>query len=64
MKLTLNCRRDLLAGSATLALAVAAASVPAKAVVPSETTTPPEIVDTDDDFRGVGMFFRAGSASR
>ena len=59
MKLTLNCRRDLLAGSATLALAVAAASVPANAVVPNEITTPGEIVDTDDDFRGVGMFFRA-----
>ena len=59
MKLTLNCRRGLLAGSATLALAVAAASVPANAVVPNETITPGEIVDTDDDFRGVGMFFRA-----
>lgn len=59
MKLTPNCRRGVLAGSATLALAVAAASVPANAVVPNETTTPGEIVDTDDDFRGVGMFFRA-----
>ena len=28
-------------------------------MVPNETTTPAEIVDNDDAFRGVGMFFRA-----
>ncbi len=59
MKLSETRRRGLLAGSATLALAVAATSVPALAVVPNETTTPADIVDTDDEYRGVGMFFRA-----
>jgi uncharacterized protein with beta-barrel porin domain len=59
MKLTETRRRGLMAGSATFALAIAAASAPANAVVPNETTTPVEIVDTGDEFRGVGMFFRA-----
>ncbi|MFN4019542.1 MAG: autotransporter domain-containing protein [Erythrobacter sp.] len=52
-------RCSLFTGAATLALAVAATAVPALAVVPNETTTPADIVDTDDTFRGVGMFFRA-----
>ena len=59
MKLSHTRRRGLLAGSATLALAVAAAATPALAVVPNETTTPGNIVDTNDEYRGVGMFFRA-----
>lgn len=60
MSRTTSNRRGLMAGSAMLALAIAAAgAVPARAVVPNETTTPAEIVDTDDEFRGVGMFFRA-----
>ena len=59
MTLTHTRRCGLLAGSATLALAVAATAVPALAVVPNETTTPADIVDTDDEYRGVGMFFRA-----
>jgi uncharacterized protein with beta-barrel porin domain len=54
--LSITPRRHLLAGSALLALSLA---TPALAVVPNETTTPTEIVDTDDEFRGVGMFFRA-----
>lgn len=59
MTFTETRRRALLAGSATLALALVAAAAPANAVVPNETTTPADIVDTDDEFRGVGMFFRA-----
>ncbi len=52
-------RRGLLAGSAMLALAAAATAAPALAVVPNEDTTSVDIIDTDDEFRGVGMFFRA-----
>ncbi|MFN3862992.1 MAG: autotransporter domain-containing protein [Erythrobacter sp.] len=52
-------RRGLLAGAATLALAVAATAVPALAVIPNETAGPADIVDSDDEYRGVGMFFRA-----
>lgn len=52
-------RRQFLAGSALAALAVAAVATPAHAVVPNETTDSEAIVDTNDDFRGVGMFFRA-----
>ena len=52
-------RRGLLAGSASLALAIAATAAPALAVVPNEDTTSDEIVDTNDEYRGVGMFFRA-----
>lgn len=59
MKLFETRRRGLLAGSATLALAIAATAAPALAVVPNETTTPANIVDTRDEYRGVGMFFRA-----
>lgn len=59
MMLSHTRRRSLLAGSATFALAIAATAVPALAVVPNETTTPADIVDTDDAYRGVGMFFRA-----
>lgn len=59
MKLSETRRRGLLAGSATLAMAVAAAATPALAVVPNENRTPADIVDTSDEYRGVGMFFRA-----
>jgi uncharacterized protein with beta-barrel porin domain len=59
MKISQTRRRGLLAGSATLALAAAAAAVPANAVVPNETTTSEEIVDNNDEYRGVGMFYRA-----
>ena len=52
-------RRNLLAGTATLALSMAVAVTPAFAVVPNETTNSEEIVDNDDVFRGVGQFFRA-----
>ncbi|WP_086607921.1 autotransporter domain-containing protein [Erythrobacter donghaensis] len=54
-----NSRRSLLTGSALAALSLAAVATPAMAVVPNENTTSDEIVDTDDEFRGVGMFFRA-----
>lgn len=57
MNITNTRRRHLLAGTAALALSMAAA--PALAVVPNENTTPEDIVDTDEAFRGVGMFFRA-----
>lgn len=59
MQLSHTRRRGLMAGSATLALAAAAIATPALAVVPNETTTPGNIVDTNDEYRGVGMFFRA-----
>jgi uncharacterized protein YhjY with autotransporter beta-barrel domain len=52
-------RRNLLAGSAVLALSIAAVASPAQAIVPNETTNSEAIVDNDDAFRGVGMFFRA-----
>jgi hypothetical protein len=52
-------RRQFLAGSALAALAIAAVATPAHAIVPNETTNSNAIVDTDDEFRGVGMFFRA-----
>ena len=52
-------RTRLLAGSALCALSLAVAAAPANAVVPNETQTPADIVDTNDEFRGVGMFFRA-----
>lgn len=55
MTFTDTCRRSLLAGSATLALALAATSAPALAVVPNENTTSGNIVDNADEFRGVGM---------
>jgi hypothetical protein len=38
---------------------MAAAATPALAVVPNETTNSEAIVDADDEFRGVGQFFRA-----
>ena len=59
MKSTLNPRRRLLAGTAFAALSIAATATPAMAVVPNETTDSEEIVDTEDRYRGVGMFFRA-----
>lgn len=52
-------RRQFLAGSALAALAIAAAATPAHAVIPNETTNSEAIVDTSDEYRGVGMFFRA-----
>jgi hypothetical protein len=59
MKTTLAPRRQLLAGTAFAALSMAAIAAPAHAVVPNETTNSEEIVDNQDVFRGVGMFFRA-----
>lgn len=59
MKTTLTPRRRLLAGTAFAALSIAATATPALAVVPNETKTSEEIVDNDDVYRGVGMFFRA-----
>ena len=52
-------RRQFLAGTALTALAIAAAATPAHAIVPNETTNSEAIVDTEDEFRGVGQFFRA-----
>ncbi|WP_285711747.1 autotransporter domain-containing protein [Erythrobacter oryzae] len=52
-------RRQFLAGSALAALAIAAVATPAHAVIPNETTNSEAIVDTNDQYRGVGMFFRA-----
>lgn len=49
----------LLSGAAPLALSLAALSSPASAIVPNDNTTPAEAVDTDDEFSGVGMFYRA-----
>lgn len=46
----------LLASSATAALALAAISSPAHAIVPNETTNSEDIVDTEDEFAGVGQF--------
>ncbi len=52
-------RDKLRTGTAALALAIAATACPALAVVPGENTTPEDIVDNEEAFRGVGMFFRA-----
>jgi subtilase-type serine protease len=52
-------QRSLLASSATLAMAAAALAIPAQAVVPNEDSDFEAIVDNDDEFRGVGMFFRS-----
>ncbi len=59
MKKTFTPRRHLLAGTAFAALSIAATATPALAVVPNENTNSEEIVDTEDKYRGVGMFFRA-----
>lgn len=59
MKTPLNPRRSLMAGTAFAALSIAATATPAMAVVPNETTNSEAIVDRNDVFRGVGMFFRA-----
>ena len=48
----------LLAGAATIALSTVAMSTPAHAIVPNDNYTPDDIVDEDEEFRGVGMFFR------
>ena len=50
-------RRLLLAGTAYAAFSIMAA--PALAVVPNEDKTPADIIDNADEYRGVGMFFRA-----
>lgn len=65
MKISLNCRRSLLTGSAIMALALAAAATPAHAVVPGERTDSEEIVDDEGVFDGVGMIYtnRVGSGS-
>lgn len=59
MKSTHYSRRRLLAGTAFAAMSIAATATPAHAVVPNENKTPAEIVDNADEYRGVGMFFRA-----
>ena len=48
----------LLAGAATIALSSVALSTPAHAIVPNDNYTPDEIVDTDEEFAGVGQFYR------
>ncbi|UYH55215.1 autotransporter domain-containing protein [Qipengyuania sp. SS22] len=48
----------LLAGAATIALSTVALSTPAHAIVPNDNYSPDDIVDNDEDFSGVGMFFR------
>lgn len=65
MKISLNCRRSLLTGSAIMALALAAAATPAHAVVPGERTDSEEIVDDEGVFDGVGMIVtnRVGTGS-
>lgn len=59
MKITNAPRRHLLAGTALFALSMAAAATPAMAVVPNETKTPADIVDNNNVYNGVGMFFRS-----
>ena len=59
MKTRLDPRRKLMAGTAFAALSMAASATPALAVVPNENKTPADIVDSANEFRGVGMFFRA-----
>lgn len=49
----------LLAGAAPLALSLAAFSSPAQAIVTNDNVTPEEAVDDEEEFTGVGMFFRA-----
>ena len=48
----------LMAGAAPFALALAAVSSPANAIVPNDNFTPDDIVDEDDVYAGVGQFFR------
>lgn len=48
-------RRNLLAGTATLALSMAIFATPAMAIVPNETTNSEEIVDDEEAFEGVGI---------
>lgn len=52
-----NCVRGFRAGAATVAVATMLAAAPAMAIVPNETTDSEEIVDTDNEFAGVGQFF-------
>ena len=55
----------LLAGAATIALSAVALSTPANAIVPNDNVDPNAdrseggALDTDDEFSGVGMFYRA-----
>ena len=42
----------------TIALSSVALSTPAHAIVPNDNYTPDEIVDTDEEFAGVGQFYR------
>jgi uncharacterized protein with beta-barrel porin domain len=48
-------RRNLLAGTATLALSMAVLATPAMAIVPNETTDSEAIVDDEEAFEGVGI---------
>lgn len=50
-----NRRRNLLAGTATLALSMAVLATPAMAIVPNETTDSEAIVDDEEAFEGVGI---------
>ncbi|WP_379922281.1 autotransporter domain-containing protein [Erythrobacter sp. R86502] len=54
MKTSSVSRRRLMIGTGIAALSIAATATPALAVVPNETTTSDEIVDTEDEFPGVG----------
>ncbi|MBX7483268.1 autotransporter domain-containing protein [Qipengyuania qiaonensis] len=55
----------LMAGAATIALSAVALSTPAHAIVPNDNVDPNAdrseggALDTDDEFSGIGMFFRA-----
>mgnify|MGYP002780233677 CR=1 FL=1 len=49
---------QLLTGTAFAALSIASLATPAHAVVPNETTDSDAIIDADDTFRGVGIFYR------
>ncbi len=59
MSVPLPLNRRLLTGTAYVALSIVSATAPALAVVPNEDKTPADIVDNADEYRGVGMFFRA-----
>lgn len=59
MKNKINRRGPLLVGTTFAALSIVTTATPAMAIIPNENKTPAEIVDNQDVFRGVGMFFRA-----
>lgn len=48
-------RRNLLAGTATLALSMAVLATPAMAIIPNEDTDSEAIVDDEEAFEGVGI---------